>query len=186
MVGHAKPVDRHPPMLRDAKWLEACKQPARVIAGLFLFSIGMLALDRFNVVSLAEIGKLAKPTIITLALLTGGLSIALLRKKRREARLAERDKALQERRDTALARIDYLSADELHLIAECLRKDERTFLAAVHSPPVGNLQAKELMVTPGGEHHRDLLPLLCPRFCVAGHAGAQIRAFEKGRQEYER
>lgn len=39
-------------IIPDPKWLDALKLPARIIAGLFLFCVLLLALDYFTVVSL--------------------------------------------------------------------------------------------------------------------------------------
>jgi hypothetical protein len=57
-----------------------------------------------------------------------------------------------------LKRLDHLSAQEIRYVADCLRKNEQSFLAYVHSGPVSNMMARGLVGSPGGTHHQDYYP----------------------------
>jgi hypothetical protein len=79
---------------------------------------------------------------------------------RREVRRGEEQRARLEREAAVLKRLDYLSAEEIDYLADCLRKNEQSFLAYAHSPTVANLMAKGLVATPGGKYHMDHYPYL--------------------------
>jgi hypothetical protein len=161
-------------MTPDVRWLDALKLPARVIAGLFLGSVFLLILDYFGVVNLGELHALARLVLIIAAVLCGALCVTAiggliydarmqhrrttLLSSRREIRRAEHDSDRAEAEARALGRLDYLSKDELCFVADCLRKNEQSFTAYVFSPPVSNLQAAGLVLTPGGPHHQDYYP----------------------------
>ncbi|MCP4399208.1 MAG: hypothetical protein GY801_18140 [bacterium] len=57
-----------------------------------------------------------------------------------------------------IKRLEYLSKEEIDVIAGCLRKNERSFMTYVHSPPISNLMAADFVGTPGGNHHMDYYP----------------------------
>ena len=57
-----------------------------------------------------------------------------------------------------MPRIDYLSADEIHLVASCLRKGEQSFRGYSNSPTTSNLGARGFVATPGGAHNRETYP----------------------------
>jgi membrane protein implicated in regulation of membrane protease activity len=165
-------------MMPDPRWLDALKLPQKVIAGLLLFCLLLLVFNFFSIVSLAAISALALPIVIILTLLFGSLSLAAigaviydvfmqrhkktLLARRREIRREEAQQELAQRQATALARLDYLSKEEIRYVANCLRKNEQSFLAWFHSPHVSNLMAKELVSTPGGTHNQDYYPFF---FC---------------------
>jgi hypothetical protein len=157
-------------MLPDPRWLDALKLPDKVIAGLLLFSALVLAFDYFDLFSLADLHALARPTAIIAVLLFGSLSVAAvgsaiyaiiarrhkatLLSARRELRRVEEKDIRAEQEARVLKRLDYLSQAEIRYVADCLRKNEQSFLAWFHSPPVSNLMAKELVSTPGGTHNQ--------------------------------
>jgi hypothetical protein len=78
--------------------------------------------------------------------------------ERHNLRRADREREAAEHQAAVLRRLDYLSKDELSIIASCLRKNERTFLTYANSPPVGNMMASGFVGTPGGAYHRDHYP----------------------------
>ena len=60
--------------------------------------------------------------------------------------------------ETAIAHLDYLSKEEIAVVARVLRDGSPSFYAYVYSPPVSLLQGKRLIWTPGGPHHQDHYP----------------------------
>ena len=154
----------------DSGWLKLLTFPARVSAGLFLFSILALA---FNYLGLIELAAERQWLILT-ALLFGCLFAAAVggliydhvmqtRKKsllrsRRELQKAEELKARHAYEAGVIQRIDYLSKEELSYVADCLRANEQSFLTYIYSPPVSNLGAKGFVGTPGGSHNQDHYP----------------------------
>jgi hypothetical protein len=154
--------------------INALKLPARIIAGLFLASLLVLISDYFAVINLAELDPLARPLTILAAVVFGALSFAELsgvgydafmqRRKRtllaarREIRRAERARDLAEYQAQVLKRLDYLSVREIAYVADCLRKNEQSFLAYANSGALSNMMARGLVGSPGGEHHRDYYP----------------------------
>jgi hypothetical protein len=170
-------------MMPDPRWLDALKLPAKVIAGLFLFSLLLLAFDYFAFVSLADLGGLARPIVIIAALLCGSLSLAAvggvvydafmqrrrttLLAARREIRREEAKRARAEFEARVVARLEYLSAEEIRYVAKALRKNEQSFTAWAESPHVANLVAKGLVTTPGGTHHGDHYPFYFVDFAWA-------------------
>jgi hypothetical protein len=154
--------------------LNALKLPARVIAGLFLFSLLMLLADWYAVISLPELHPLARPIVIIAALGSGALSFAFLcgvvydafvqRHKRtllaarREIRKAEARQEQAEYQAQVLKRLDYLAAPEIGQIAWCLRKNQQTFTAAIYSPTVANMRARGFVETPPGVYNQDRCP----------------------------
>ena len=57
-----------------------------------------------------------------------------------------------------MKRLDYLSVREIAYVADCLRKNEQSFLAYANSGAVSNMMAKGLVGSPGGTHHQDYYP----------------------------
>ena len=76
----------------------------------------------------------------------------------REIEVAEATGKIEEVREAALDRIEYLAPKDLRYLAECLREGNQSFFTYVHSPPVTTLMGKELVYTPGGTHHQDHYP----------------------------
>jgi hypothetical protein len=154
--------------------LNALKLPTHVIAGLFLCSLLLLAFDYFSIIDLTEIYSLARPLVIIAAILCGCLTLAVfvgavydhwkqrhkktLLARRREIRHAEEKRNLAEYQTEVLKRLDYLSKEEVRYVANCLRKNEQSFLAYVYSGPLSNMHAKRLVGSPGGAHHQDYYP----------------------------
>jgi hypothetical protein len=161
-------------MMPDPRWLDALKLPDKVVAGLFLAALLVLGLDYFALVNLADFAALARPIVIIAAVLFGSLSVAALvalvygavmqRRKttllsqRRQIRLKEAETARAKYEAQVLARLDFLSREEVRYVANALRKNEQSFTAYVNSPHVSNLGAKELVSSPGGPHHQDHYP----------------------------
>jgi hypothetical protein len=154
--------------------LNALKLPAKIIAGLFLFSLLVLVFDYFALVNLSELHPLARPIVIIGALAFGSLSFAAVcgvvydnlmqRRKttllshRRELRRAEAKQDQAEYQAQVLKRLDYLSKDEIRYVANCLHRNEQSFLTYAHSGAVSNLIARGLVGSPGGSHHQDYYP----------------------------
>ena len=162
-------------MLTDLKsWLEALKLPVRIIVGLLIACITLLALYVFKVLTFEFFGEHTIPILIILSVVFGALSLAHLgellfgpfneaRKqsilsKRRDIRRQEAEADRAERQRAALARLDHLSADELRLIADALREGAQSIYIYFHSPPAGTLIGKGLLYTPGGTYHQDHYP----------------------------
>jgi len=78
--------------------------------------------------------------------------------RRRELHRAEAKRDLDELQAQVLKRLDYLSKEEVRLVADCLRKNQQSFLAPGFSGHVNNLQAKGFVGSPGGTYHRDHVP----------------------------
>lgn len=157
-----------------ASILSALKLPARIIAGLFLFCLLALFLDYIGIVELAKVHALARLFLILGTVLSGSLSLAAvggltydavshrhktkLLSVRRDLRRADNERAREEHEKSVLARLDYLTKEEIAIVADCLRKNEQSFTNWVHSSHVANLMAKEFVGTPGGTHHQDYYP----------------------------
>jgi len=121
-----------------------------------------------------EIHPRARSGVIIAAIVFGSLSFAAfvgavydswkqrhkitLLARRRELHRAEAKRDLAELQAQVLKRLDYLSKEELRHVADCLRKNQQSFLAPGFSGHVRNLQAKELVGSPGGTYHRDHVP----------------------------
>jgi hypothetical protein len=155
--------------------LNALKLPAKIIAGLFLFSLLVLVFDYyFALINLSELHPLARLIVILGALASGALSFvavcgvvydAFMQRHKRTLLAARREIRKEEgRRDRAeyeaqvLKRLDYLSAGEIAIIADCLRKNEQSFLGYAHSGAVSNMMARGFVGSPGGPHHQDYYP----------------------------
>ena len=158
--------------LPDGKWaVDALKLPTKVLGGVFLASILLLLLSVFEIIPLSAFGYLAAPIVAVLAVVSGSLGLfaeiyerygnkekAGVLRQRRELRAAERRQAEAEFDQAVALRIDYLSADEIRLIASCLRKGEQSFTGFSHSPTTSNLAARGFVSTPGGAHNRETYP----------------------------
>jgi hypothetical protein len=154
--------------------LNALKLPTYIIAGLFLAALLLLVFDYFALVNLMEIHPLARPGVIIATIVFGSLSFAAfvgavydswkrrhkitLLARRRELHRAEAKRDLAELQAQVLKRLDYLSKEEVRHVADCLRKNQQSFLASGFSGHVHNLQAKGFVDSPGGTYHRDRVP----------------------------
>jgi hypothetical protein len=148
------------PVTPDPKWLEALKLPLRVMIGVTLAATGLLWLDHQKIIDLAVFGSLTKPAVVILCVFAGALCISGIgafiydlfvgkRKAnaltiRRELRKKEDEEQIEKNMATALERLDYLSEEELHLLADCLRKKSQSFTTWVHSSGAATLQVKTL------------------------------------------
>lgn len=153
-------------------WLSALNLPVKIMVGIFSACAAALILDYFSVVDLNVYGwEYTSQTVLLVSLLTGCLSISsivgdwlssmrkmTLLSERRKLRQGEAMEAFEDHKETVIKRFDHLSREEIHYIANCLRKNESSFLAWVNSSPVANLMAKGLVATPGGQHHQDHYP----------------------------
>jgi hypothetical protein len=159
----------------DGKWaVDALKLPAKITGGVFLAGIVLLSLSALEILPLATFGFLSAPIVTALTVVSGCLTFTAMladayeryRNKekagqltqRRELRLAEQRRLREEHDEAVAARIDYLSADEIRLIADCLRKGEQSFTGYSNSPITSNLYARDFVSTPGGAHHMDHYP----------------------------
>lgn len=158
----------------DPKWLEVFKLPLRTTVAVALAIDVLLALVLTHILDLGPLGPFALPVLIILAVVSTAMAVvgvvhALLapfREKRRHSALLQRRairrKEEEERRaqmqETALAQLDYLSKEEIAVVANALRNGSPTFYTYVYSPPVSVLQGKRLVWTPGGAHHQDHYP----------------------------
>ena len=154
--------------------LNSLKLPAHISAGLFLCSLLLLVFDYFSLINLTEIHPLARPGTIIAATVFGCLYLAAIGQvvyndwkqrhkitqlaRRRELHRAEAKRDLAELQAQILKRLDYLSKEEVRIVADCLRKNQQSFLASGFSGHVRNLQAKGFVGSPGGTYHRDRVP----------------------------
>ena len=161
-------------MIPDAKWLDAFKLPLKINIAISLASILLLGLEMADVLILGPITQYARPVLILLSVVFSVLALVGLadfflaprRKERRQSALAARrsvrrqeaEERLQAEHRRALGRLDHLSKEEIHYVANCLRNQTPTFYTWVHSPPVTVLMGKGLVWTPGGQHHQDHYP----------------------------
>ncbi len=162
-------------MLPDPKWLDILKLPLPATIAVALSSTALFVLDIMGLFNLGPLNDYTRPVLIfamvmawvlTLVRLFDLLVLAPLSEKRREEILStrravrrdEKREELAEQRQVVLARLDHLSAQEIHYVAKCLRDESPTFYTYVHSPPVTMLQGKQLVWTPGGTHHQDHYP----------------------------
>jgi len=158
----------------DPKWLDALKLPLRVTAAIAVSSAILLACNLVGLLDLGPLTPYARPALIILPVVFGALSlvaaaeplIAPLRERQRQSLLAARRASRKKREDEkraaveqiVLARLDHLSAEEIHYVADCLRKGTPSFYTYVNSPAVSMMQGKMLVWTPGGTHHQDHYP----------------------------
>ena len=167
-------------MFPDSNWLSALKLPLRVIFGVFVGCIFLIVLEHYKVIDTSVLGPIYTASVMVIAIVSGALSItglmgvvfdliAASRKpsllaKRREMRRTERAQIRTEAEKTALARIEYLSENELRYLANALRENSQSFYTYVHSPPVTTLMEKRLVQTFGGTHHQDHYPYTIPDY----------------------
>ncbi|HEY9163792.1 MAG TPA: super-infection exclusion protein B [Magnetovibrio sp.] len=137
-------------------------------------SLTILVFDYYELIVLLEFHKLAKSAVIVGAVIFGCLSLASfaalvyediiarhkvgLMSRRRKIRRGEAKEYREQYETEALERLDWLSREEISYVADCLRKNEQSFLAYYHSGPIANLIAKGLVDTPGGQYNRDYYP----------------------------
>ena len=156
------------PFTPDPKWLDALKLPLRVMIGVTLAAAGLLWLDYQKIIDLAVFGSLTKPAVIILGIVAGALCISgigafiydllagkrkvkvltlrrELRKKEEEEEEEEEEEQIEKNKATDLERLDYLSEEELHYLADCLRKKSQSFTAWVHSSGTATLQSKRII-----------------------------------------
>ena len=193
------------PITPDPKWLEALKLPLRVMIGVTLAAAGLLWLDHEKTIDLAVFGSLTKPAVVILGVVAGALYISGIgafiydlfagkRKAkaltiRKELRKKEEEEQIEKNKATALERLDYLSEEELHYLADCLRRKSQSFTAWVHSAGTATLQQKRIITTPGGVHHQDHYPYMVEDFAwkeLLRREAEFIERDDKNRQEQDR
>ena len=161
-------------MLPDSGWINALKLPTKVIGGLSLSSAALLLLDHFGLFDLSVFGGLAKPVVVVVFVVFGCLLVATaievvagpraakkqsaILAERRQQRSKEKEDQRAASQEKAIAALDHLSGWELKYVADALREGSPSFYTYVHSPPVAQLMAKNLVFTPGGTHHQDHYP----------------------------
>jgi hypothetical protein len=182
-------------MIPDPRWLDALKLPQKVIAGLFLFSLLLLAFDYFALVSLTDLSALARPVVIITALLFGSLSLTALvavihdiiaqrRKmtllsKRRQIRREETDRAQAEFESQALARLNFLSKEEIRHRGAVAKEP-----AVIHSVGAQSTSEQSHGERARGESRRHpssgLLSILLSRLRMGGPPATQGRVHREG------
>jgi hypothetical protein len=155
-------------------WLAALKLPGKVVFGMFLFCAALLLLNFFGVVPLSALGPFGWTLVLVALLLFGCLSIGaassegyeVWKRHRAEKKVRARQQAKREEHEEArdkcraevLKRLDYLSRKEHRVLADQLRKNERSFEGWAYSSAVSNLMAAGLVGSPGGRAHQDYYP----------------------------
>jgi hypothetical protein len=161
-------------MILDPKWLDALKLPLKATIGIALSSGLLLYLDLRHLLDLGPLGAFTRPILIILSVVFTVLSVVgildqlllPLREKRQQSVLAarrairrkEEEEQIAAEREQVIARLDHLSKEEIRYVAGCLRNGSPSFYTYVFSPPVSMLQGKQLVWTPGGQHHQDHYP----------------------------
>ena len=163
-----------------SNWIEAVRLPTRVMIGLFIACLTLLAFDTFDVLVLANLGLLAKPVVIVASVVSGSLSLTGIvaffldlhkhRQKqnllslRHQTRTREAQESRAKAEAAALERLDHLAPQELRHLADALKNGSQSFYTYVRSPSVTTLRGKGLVYTPGGEHHQDHYPFTISDF----------------------
>lgn len=164
----------------SSNWLIALKLPTRIFVGLFIASLVVLFIDYKALIQLQQFHALARPSVIIGMVVFGCLSFASfgalayegisarqkvsLLSKRREIQQNEASAYRVQAEAEALRRLDYLSREEISYVADCLRKNEQSFLAYARSGPIANLIAKRLVGSPGSECNQDYYPFFFQDF----------------------
>lgn len=170
-------------LLPDPKWADALKLPTKVLAGLFLAAVAFLLLDHYGVLRLGDFHAQLRTGLIAAAVILGCLTLTSLvaeawgavkqsRKAgqleaRRSLRKKEADDRLAEAQATVLKRLEHLSTEEIHVLAEALRRPAQSFVWSLHDGTISNLMGKHLVTSPGGTHHQDYYPFTIPDFVWA-------------------
>lgn len=161
-------------MWPDPKWLETLSLPAKVMGGLFAFFASALFLDWLGFPRLSDLGDLARPIFVLLALMFGWLYFFAVASSlhhwwsnhsaaRRAAREKEEERAaeetkISEAKERVLWNLDHLSDKEVEIFAHLLKDNKRSFLAWSMDGNLTNLRAKGLLFSPGGTHPQDNYP----------------------------
>ncbi|MCA0025486.1 MULTISPECIES: hypothetical protein [unclassified Mesorhizobium] len=160
----------------DVKWLDALSLPARIMGGLFLFSVLALSCNRWwmplplveNWKALFVLGLLLTGCLFGAAMIA--LSADAWRKtrvrtqaeRRRSDIKAEHARVKAEIQANVLKRLDHLSRKEVGYFAQALRNNSQSITGWVHSADLSTLMDKGLLTTPGGNHHQDHYPFWIP------------------------
>lgn len=158
----------------DAKWLEVFKLPLRTAVTVAIASGALLAMVDTQILDPGPIGVFALPVLMVVAVISTVMSVvdivvalfAPFREKRRqsalELRRAVRRREQREQHESAqksaVSKLDYLSKEEVAVVAKALYNGSPTFYTYVNSPPVSMLLGKGLVWTPGGSHHQEYYP----------------------------
>jgi len=167
-------------MFPESNWLNALRLPLRATLGIFIGCVVLLALEQYALIDTSALGTVYAASVTVVAVVSGALSltgivgvaydlIVELRKpsllaERRNLRKVEHAERRKEFEESALARIDYLSANELRYLADALRSNSQSFYTYVHSPPIATLMEKGLAQTFGGTYHQDHYPFTIPDY----------------------
>lgn len=185
----------------DPKWLDALKLPLKVTVGVAVAAGLLLALDLQGWLDLGALGTVVRPVLVVVLVLSGVLSImnaidlALAPRRarqhvsllaaRRAIRKQEEGEEAQARQRVILARLDHLSEEEIHYVAECLTKNTSSFYTWSYSSGASQLVAKGLAWSPGGTHHQDNYPFTFQDFVWSAIQERREEFLEK-EAEYER
>ena len=161
-------------MAPDPKWLDALNLPLKASFAGALAATLLIAAEAWAILDLGPLGPYARLVLILLAvafwcLVIVGVANFLvapvleMRRRsvlstRRAVRRQEQEEQREAGRRVALARLDHLSAEEIHHVADCLRRNTPTFYAWAHDPAAAVLIGKNLLWSPGSVHHRDYYP----------------------------
>jgi len=155
-------------------WVNALKLPTKITAGLFLAAVLMFILDYYEVLNLTVFGEHTRSGVLVGGVVFGSITLTSIiamivelvvhrrklgaLKERRAIRQVEVAARKEAHEAEVIGRIEYLSEDEVRYAADCLRKNEQSFLGYVYHGPISNLIAKGLVTTPGGAHNQDHYP----------------------------
>lgn len=165
-------------MFPDAKWLDALKLPIRLKLAVAAACGALFYLFKSKTITLGPLDGLVTALLLVgvvvfvIVVIFDGLAwvaqpvaekrrLSLLA-KRRDALRQEKEEQRDQRRAAILGQLDHLSRREVQVVADALEGGSPTFYTYAYSPPVSMLQAKNMVWTPGGNHHQDHYP-----FCIA-------------------
>ena len=181
------------------EWIEgavsALKLPLQVMIGLTIAFGVLLVLDQYQILELKQFGAYTKPLVVICLVMAGclslsGVMIALVQRidvgkkhtiltKRRKVRAKEQAEEEKKYHSTVLKNLDYLSPQELRLLAQCIRNNTNAFNTYVHSPFASTMVSKGLIYTPGGTHHQDHYPFIVVDFVWEAILERKAELFEK-------
>ncbi|MFH1342920.1 MAG: super-infection exclusion protein B [Pseudomonadota bacterium] len=160
----------------DSGWLKALELPAKITGGIFVGSLVTLYLDSVGSLSLAQIGIWLRPLISVAAIFSGALFLANIvnelvmefrsrqtKKSADAAAIAEKtanDTAASVAKATALAHLDALSEEEIHIVAKALKDGSPSVKWWCHSGGAAQLVHKGLIDQLPGQYMRDNWPFI--------------------------
>lgn len=160
----------------DAKWLDALKLPLKATIAVALASGILLACDLKGWMDLGPLGSFVRPILFVAVVVSAVLSavnavdLALAPRRerrhvtlltaRRAVRKREQHDASRECQARAIAWLDSLSRQELHIVVQCLRGKSPTFYSHLQDPAMQTLRSKGLGWTPAGNYNLRQVPFI--------------------------